>query len=69
MNSHIPQIIADRITSTIASLSDNEFKAFLDGVKAAHTAAVFSIGTFGSDVIAGVKRFEKDAVAIRRRKP
>lgn len=69
MNSQIPKMIADQITSTIASLSDDEFKAFLAGIEATHTAAVFSVGIFGSDVITALKQFKKDAVAIRGRKP
>lgn len=61
-----PEIIRRRVRKEIADLSDMEFAAYQKGISAAHSAAVFAVGTFGSDVIFAVKRFEGDAAQIRQ---
>jgi hypothetical protein len=59
-------IIIEGLKRDLAGLTDAEFHIYLLGLKHAGTAAVFSSGVMGSDVIRGVQNFPETAKRLRQ---
>lgn len=62
----MPLAIERSLQDEIQKMSDAEFQAYINGVKAANTAATFAPGMFLSDARRGIDNFEAAARHYRK---